>query len=46
VLQARWQKNSLTEPLRLVDADGSLVALNKGKTWFAVLDQSGNVSWK
>ncbi len=46
VLQARWRKNSVTEPLRLVDADGTLVALNEGSVWIAVVDQEGNVSWK
>lgn len=46
VLQARWRKNSAAEPLRLVDADGTLVALNEGAIWIAVVDQSGNASWK
>jgi len=46
VIQARWRKNSVSEPLRLIDADGTAVVLNEGKTWIAVVDQDGNVSWK
>lgn len=46
ILHARWQKASPESPLRLLDADGTLVALSPGPIWFAVIDQQGRASWK
>ncbi|MBI4050576.1 MAG: DUF3048 domain-containing protein [Candidatus Doudnabacteria bacterium] len=46
VIQARWKKESPGAPLRLLDADGSMIQLHPGSSWFAVLDQHGSASWR
>ena len=46
VLQARWQKASDGSPLKLLDADNSVIKLNPGQTWIEVLDQTGTAVWK
>lgn len=46
MLQARWKKDSPADPLKLLDADGSLVPLNGGPTWIEIIDQNGTASWK
>lgn len=45
--EATWRKNSRTDPLQFVDANGKSIALNRGQTWItAVPNGSGNVSWQ
>ncbi len=46
VLHARWKKEKPESPLRLLEADDSLIKLNPGSIWFAVLDQQGSATWK
>lgn len=46
MLQGRWEKLSAAEPLRLLDADDSLIGLNNGPTWIEVVDQHGTASWQ
>lgn len=46
ILQARWKKDTAGEPFELLEADDSLIELNPGQTWFAVVDQNGVVTWK
>lgn len=42
-----WQKNSRTDPLRFIDANGKDVPLDRGQTWIAAIPNgSGNVSWQ
>ncbi len=45
-IQARWKKDRADAPLRLLEADDSLIELNPGLTWIGVLDQYGNAVWK
>ncbi len=45
-ISARWRKISSDAPLELLDADGTKIALARGPTWFAILDQHGTASWK
>lgn len=46
IIQARWKKDGADAPLRLLEADDSLIELNEGLTWIAVLDQYGNAVWE
>ncbi|MDP3741259.1 MAG: DUF3048 domain-containing protein [bacterium] len=46
VTSARWKKDSADAPLRLLEADDSLIELNHGQTWFAIIDQNGNLAWE
>lgn len=42
-----WRKNSRTEPLQFVDANGKEIALNRGQTWIAAVpNNSGAVAWQ
>lgn len=45
--EATWRKNSRSEPLQFVDANGKEVSLNRGQTWItAVPNGSGSVTWQ
>lgn len=46
VIHARWQKLTPQAPLRVLDADDSLVKLAPGQVWFSVVDQYGEVKWQ
>ena len=42
-----WQKNSRTDSLKFVDANGKEIPLNRGQTWVvAVPNGSGSVTWQ
>lgn len=42
-----WQKNSRTDSLKFIDANGKEIPLDRGQTWVvAVPNGSGSVSWQ
>lgn len=45
ITAATWEKNDTKSPLRLIDAEGKEIILNRGQTWIAAVPQSGGVSW-
>lgn len=45
--ECTWRKNSRTDPLQFVDANGKEISLNRGQTWItAVPNGSGGVAWQ
>lgn len=46
-IDCTWRKNSRSEPLQFVDADGKEISLNRGQTWIAAVpNSSGSVTWQ
>ena len=42
-----WRKNSRTEPLQFIDAEGNEIPLNRGQTWIAAVPNgTGSVAWQ
>lgn len=46
VKELTWKKESMKEPLQLVDTEGKPFALNRGQTWIAAITGRGGVSWQ
>lgn len=47
VTECTWRKNSRSEPLELIDANGQPVELARGQTWIAAVpNNGGGVSWQ
>lgn len=46
VSEVTWQKDDRSSPLKLLDAEGNAITLNRGQTWVAAVTSRGNVSWQ
>lgn len=47
VIECTWRKNSRTEPLELIAADGTPIELTRGQTWIgAIPNSTGGASWQ
>lgn len=47
ITEGLWHKDSLTSPLKLQDANGQDIQLNRGQTWIGVFTPGrGGISWQ
>ena len=46
VIEATWQKDSASAPLKLIGADGNQLTLARGSTWITALASDRSVSWQ
>lgn len=45
VIEAEWKQSDYTERIMLTDQQGNEIKLNRGKTWFSVLQNTGSVDY-
>jgi hypothetical protein len=46
MLSATWERNSMEELIRILDADGSEIVLPPGRLWIAIFPQHRTVTWE
>ena len=46
VLDATWERESITDVIRLVDADGNDIILSPGRIWVNIFPTSSTVTWE